>query len=49
VLADYTKIGVDTMCQTVPTSRIHTVITDSRADPALVAALRQAGVEVKVA
>jgi DeoR/GlpR family transcriptional regulator of sugar metabolism len=49
VLADYTKIGVDTMCQTVPTSRIHTVITDSRADPAMVAAIRQTGVEVKVA
>jgi DeoR/GlpR family transcriptional regulator of sugar metabolism len=49
VLADYTKIGVDTMCQTVPTSRIHTVITDGRADPAMVAAIRQAGVEVRVA
>jgi DeoR/GlpR family transcriptional regulator of sugar metabolism len=49
VLADHTKIGVDTMCQTVPTSRVHTLITDREADPALLAALRGAGVNVRIA
>ncbi|HEX2679869.1 MAG TPA: DeoR/GlpR family DNA-binding transcription regulator [Candidatus Dormibacteraeota bacterium] len=49
VLADYTKIGRDTMCQTVPTVRVDTLITDGRADPAAVAAIRQAGVDVRVA
>lgn len=49
VLADHTKIGQDTMCQTVPTMRVHTLITDSAADPRLVAAIREAGVEVRVA
>ena len=28
VLADHTKIGRDTMCQTVPTDRIDVLITD---------------------
>lgn len=49
VLADHTKIGQDTMCQTVPVARIHTLITDSRADPAVLAAIREAGVDVRVA
>jgi len=50
VLADHTKIGQDTMCQTVPTARVHTLITDSGADPALLlAAIREAGVDVRVA
>jgi DeoR/GlpR family transcriptional regulator of sugar metabolism len=49
VLADHTKIGVDTMCQTVPTSRVHTLITDREADPALLAAIRGAGVNVRIA
>jgi len=34
VLADHTKIGEETMCQTVPAARVHTLITDSRAKPA---------------
>jgi len=37
------------MCQTVPTTRVHTLITDSGADPALLAAIREAGVDVRVA
>ena len=49
VLADYTKIGRDTMCQTVPTARVHTLITDSGAEARLLAAIRAAGVDVRVA
>ncbi len=49
VLADHTKIGQETMCQTVPAARIHTLITDSRADPVELDAIRSAGVEVLVA
>jgi DeoR/GlpR family transcriptional regulator of sugar metabolism len=49
VLADHTKIGQETMCQTVPAARIHRLITDSRADPVELDAIRAAGVEVLVA
>lgn len=49
VLADHTKLGQDTMCQTVPVARIHTLITDSGADPLLIGSLRDAGVDVRVA
>src|SRR6267378_2061590 len=49
VLADHTKIGQETMCQTVPTARIHTLITDSKAQPAALEAIREAGVDVRVA
>ncbi len=49
VLADHTKIGHDTMCQTVPVGRVHTLITDSRAKPADLEAIRAAGVDVRVA
>ena len=49
VLADHTKIGQDTMCQTVPVARVGTLITDSRADPVVLAAIREAGVDVRVA
>jgi len=49
VLADHTKIGQETMCQTVPAARIHTLITDSQADPVELDAIRSAGVEVLVA
>ena len=49
VLADHTKIGQDTMCQTVPVVRVGTLITDSRADPVVLAAIREAGVDVRVA
>src|SRR5437667_11196214 len=47
VLADHTKIGQETMCQTVPAARIHTLITDSRADPNELAAIRETGLEVR--
>jgi DeoR/GlpR family transcriptional regulator of sugar metabolism len=49
VLADHTKIGIETMCQTVPLDRMTTVITDSGADPRVLEAMREAGVEVLVA
>jgi DeoR/GlpR family transcriptional regulator of sugar metabolism len=49
VLADHTKLGRDTMCQTVPTQRIDVLITDSGADPAVVQALADTGVDVLVA
>jgi len=49
VLADHTKIGQETMCQTVPAARIHTLITDSKASSAELAAIREAGVDVRVA
>jgi DeoR/GlpR family transcriptional regulator of sugar metabolism len=49
VLADYTKIGEETMCQTVPAARVHTLITDSRAPATELEAIRAAGLEVRVA
>jgi DeoR/GlpR family transcriptional regulator of sugar metabolism len=49
VLADHTKIGRETMCQTVPSHRIDTLITTPGADPAALADLRAAGVDVVVA
>lgn len=49
VLADHSKIGRDTMCQTVPTHRIDVLITDSKADPVMVRALVDAGVHVVIA
>jgi DeoR/GlpR family transcriptional regulator of sugar metabolism len=49
VLADHTKIGHETMCQTVPLDHISTIVTDARADEEQLAAIREAGVEVLVA
>jgi DeoR/GlpR family transcriptional regulator of sugar metabolism len=49
VLADHTKIGLETMCQTVPIDHISTLITDADVDPAQLAAIREAGVAVMVA
>jgi DeoR family fructose operon transcriptional repressor len=48
VLADHTKIGQETMCQTVPSDRIDTLITTPGADPAALEDLRAAGVDVVV-
>ena len=49
VLADYTKVGVETMSLTVAIDEIDTVITDPQADPEELERLRDAGVEVVVA
>jgi len=49
VLADHTKLGIDTMVQTVPVDRMAHVVTDEAADAELLAALRAAGVAVHVA
>lgn len=49
VLADNTKVGLETMCQTVPLAQISILITDDLADPDQVAAIRESGVDVRVA
>lgn len=49
VLADHTKLGVDTMVQTIPPEAISRVVTDEGADPSVVAALRASGLVVDVA
>jgi DeoR/GlpR family transcriptional regulator of sugar metabolism len=49
VLADHTKIGVDTMFQTVPVASIRHLVTDERADPDVLAKLASLGVQVHVA
>jgi DeoR/GlpR family transcriptional regulator of sugar metabolism len=49
VLGDHTKLGHDTMCQTVPADRIDVLVTDHAANPAVVQSLRAAGIEVHIA
>jgi len=49
VLADHTKLGIDTTVQTVPVDRMAHVVTDELADVEELAALRAAGVAVHVA
>lgn len=49
VLADHTKIGRDTMCQTVPTERMHVLVTDPAADTVVLGRLGAAGVKVHTA
>src|SRR5438045_4828951 len=49
VLADHTKIGQETMCQTVPAARVQTLITDSRSDRSELEAIHGPGVDVLVA
>ena len=49
VLVDHTKIGRDTMCQTVPTARIDLLVTDRQADQEALQSLVAAGVEVLIA
>ena len=49
VLVDHTKIGQETMCQTVPAARIDMLITDSNAGSRELEAIAEAGVEVRVA
>ncbi|OLR93542.1 DeoR/GlpR family DNA-binding transcription regulator [Actinokineospora bangkokensis] len=49
VVADNTKIGVDTMIQTVPPGGIAHVVTDDGASPSELAGLRAAGATVHVA
>jgi len=48
VLADHTKIGIEAVSQTIPTSAIDRLITDARADPDELRRLQDAGVEVSV-
>jgi len=49
VLADHTKLGVDTMVQTVRTDSISHLVTDDRADERLLRSFTAAGVQVHVA
>lgn len=49
VLTDHTKIGVDTMVQTVPASRITTLVTDDGAPAVELDRFRDIGVDVRVA
>lgn len=49
VLADHTKLGIDTMCRTVPTDRIDHLVTDWNADQQTVKAFQERGVLVHVA
>ena len=49
VLADHSKIGVETMCQTVPVERIDVLITDSRAESRGIRLLADAGVDIRIA
>jgi DeoR/GlpR family transcriptional regulator of sugar metabolism len=49
VLADHTKIGVDTMFETVPVASIAHLVTDDQADRDVLAKLGNQGVQVHVA
>ena len=49
VLADASKVGVETMVQTVPVGAIDLLVTDARCDPEAFAELVEAGVEVRLA
>ncbi len=49
VLADYTKIGRDTMWQTISVDAIDVLVTDDKADHAELDALRREGVDVMIA
>lgn len=49
VLVDHTKLGVDTMCQTVPAERIDHLVTDWSADPEILARLQERGAQLHVA
>jgi DeoR/GlpR family transcriptional regulator of sugar metabolism len=49
VLADHTKLGHDTMCQTVPSERIDVLVTDRAADDEAVERLRAAAIDVRIA
>jgi DeoR family fructose operon transcriptional repressor len=49
VLADHTKLGRDTMCQTVPSNRMDVLVTDTAADREVVRRLRARGIDVRLA
>lgn len=48
VLADHTKIGIDSMARTVEAARIDVLVTDDGARPAELEALRAQGTDVRV-
>jgi DeoR/GlpR family transcriptional regulator of sugar metabolism len=48
-LVDHTKVGVDTMFQTVPTDDIAFLVTDAKASQSELSEFENAGVDVWVA
>jgi DeoR family transcriptional regulator, fructose operon transcriptional repressor len=49
ILADHTKLGKVALSAFAALEQVHTLITDERADPELVSALRRRGIEVQLA
>jgi DeoR/GlpR family transcriptional regulator of sugar metabolism len=49
VLADHTKVGAETMVQSVPPEQITHLVTDSQADPEFLLELEECGITVHVA
>jgi len=49
VVADHSKLGVGTLFSVVPIGRVDVIVTDKKADPALLRDLRSAGVRVIIA
>jgi DeoR/GlpR family transcriptional regulator of sugar metabolism len=49
LLVDHTKLGIDTMFQTVPPGSITHLVTDDRADPRIVEQFTTMGVDVRTA
>jgi DeoR/GlpR family transcriptional regulator of sugar metabolism len=49
VLADHTKLGIDSLARTVPADRIDVLVTDRLADPNEIELMRAAGIDVRVA
>jgi len=49
ILADHTKLGNIALASFAPLSRVHTLVTDDQANPEMVQAIREAGVQVIIA
>lgn len=49
VLADHTKLGVKSLCRVCDLDRVHLLVTDAAAQAEVVAAVRAAGVDVRIA
>ena len=49
VLADHTKVGRDTMCQTVPCPAMSMLVTDTASNPEELRAISEHGVEIRIA
>jgi DeoR family transcriptional regulator of aga operon len=49
IIADSSKLGSHAFARICPVERVETLVTDSNADPSLVASFRSAGLKVIVA